>query len=99
MRGRESKKIVTVRRDVKIVHELGLHARPAAQFVSQANSFYSDIWLIKDGERFIGTSLVDVLLANIECGATVTLEARGVDAELAIDVLEKLIAKLNAAET
>ena len=92
------KKSLTVRREVKIVHELGLHARPAAQFVSKANSFEADIWLIKDGQRFIGTSIVDVLRANVECGAMLSLEARGVDAKSAIDALERLLAELDAAK-
>lgn len=95
MRLREKKGAITARRDLTIVNELGLHARPAAQFVAQANSFHCEIWLIKDGQRFSGTSMVDVLRANLECGATFTLEANGSDAECAIDHLEKVVAELN----
>lgn len=98
MRAREKKGAITVRRDLKIVNELGLHARPAAQFVACANSFHSEIWLIKDGRRFSGTSMVDVLRANLDCGATVTLEAIGFDAESAIDRLEKVVAELDDEE-
>ena len=95
MRLREKKGAVTARCDLKIVNELGLHARPAAQFVSHANSFHCELWLIKDGQRFSATSMVDVLRANLECGATVTLEAHGVDAESAIERLAKVVADLN----
>ncbi len=98
MRLRGKKEPLTLRRELRIVNELGLHARPAAQFVSHANSFHSEIWLIKDGQRFSGTSLVDVLRANLDCGATVTLEAHGVDAASAIDQLEKVVAELNDGE-
>src|SRR5215211_3161269 len=86
-------KPIIVRRDIKIVNELGLHARPAAQFVSHANSFHAEIWLIKDTQRFSGTSMVDILRANLDYGATVTLEAKGFDAKSAIDCLEKIVAK------
>ncbi len=95
MRLREKKGAITARRDLTIVNELGLHARPAAQFVARANSFHCEIWLIKDGQRFSGTSMVDVLRANLECGATFALEANGVDAESAVDRLEKVVAQLN----
>ncbi len=95
MRLREKNGAITARRDLTIVNELGLHARPAAQFVAHANSFHCEIWLIKDEQRFSGTSMVDVLRANLECGATVTLEANGVDAECAVDRLEKVVAELN----
>lgn len=98
MRAREKKDAITVRRDLQIVNELGLHARPAAQFVSCANSFHSEIWLVKDGRRFSGTSLVDVLRAELDCGATVILEACGIDAEAAVDCLAKLVAELDKAE-
>jgi phosphocarrier protein len=85
---------VTARRDVRIVNEMGLHARPAAQFVRQANSFRSEIWLVKEGERFSATSLIDVLRANLDCGASAALEAHGVDAEAAVEQLEKMLAGL-----
>ena len=98
MRLRERKEPTTVRRDVKIVNELGLHARPAAQFVRNANSFRSEIWLIKDGQRFSATSLIDVLRANLDCGATVTIEAHGVDAEAAIEKLAKVVSEFSDDE-
>ena len=60
---------------------LGLHARPAAQFVKRVRSFRSEIWLVKEGKRFSASSLIDVLRANLDCGATATLEAHGVDAD------------------
>lgn len=94
MRTRDRGEPVTVRREVTIVNELGLHARPAAQFVRHANAFRSEMWLIKDGQRFSGLSLIDILRANLECGATVTLEAKGVDAEAAIAKLERVVAGL-----
>ena len=79
---------ITVSREVIIQNELGLHARPAAQFVRKTNAFRSEVWIVRDQERFSGASLIDVLRANIECGASIILEAHGPDAESAIDALE-----------
>jgi phosphocarrier protein len=84
---------------VRITNRLGLHARPAAQFVKRVRSFRSEIWVIKDGRRFSASSLIDVLRANLDCGATATLEAHGVDADEALDELEKLLAEFHEKET
>ncbi len=86
------KESVTVRRDVTITNELGLHARPAAEFVRRANAFRSDIWLIKAGKKFPVDSLIEVMRANLECGAQAVLEAHGPDAEAAVDRLVQVLA-------
>jgi phosphotransferase system HPr (HPr) family protein len=82
---------VSVQREVRITNELGLHARPAAEFVKRAKHSLSEIWLVKDGKRYSASSLIDILRANLDCGATVTLEAHGVDAEEALVSLENLL--------
>ena len=95
MRFREKGVPVSVQREVHITNTLGLHARPAAEFVKRANSFRSEIWVVKDGKRYSAASLIDILRANLDCGATATLEANGVDAEEALDRLEKLLAEFH----
>jgi phosphocarrier protein HPr len=88
----------SAQREVRIINKLGLHARPAAQFVKCVRSFRSEIWLIKGGKRFSASSLIDVLRANLDCGATATLEAHGIDADEALDDLEKLLAEFHEKE-
>ena len=92
----EKRAPVSRQRQVRIANELGLHARPAAEFVKRAKSFRSEIWIVKDGKKHSAASLIDVLHANLDCGATATLEAHGVDAEEALDRLEKLLAESRA---
>jgi phosphocarrier protein len=84
---------------VRVVNKLGLHARPAAQFVKRVRSFRSEIWVIKDGKRYSASSLIDILRANLDCGATATLEAYGVDADEALEALDKLLAEFHETET
>ena len=95
---REKRAPVSTRRDVRITNKLGLHARPAAQFVKRARSFRSEIWVVKDGKRYSAASLIDILRANLDCGAAATLEAHGVDAEEALERLEKLLAEFHETE-
>ena len=90
-RSHPNDKSIVVTRTITVQNELGLHARPAAEFVRVANRFRSEITLIKDEQRFSASSLIDVLRANLDRGATDVLEARGADAEAAIARLEKLL--------
>jgi phosphotransferase system HPr (HPr) family protein len=98
MRFREQRAPISAQRDVRITNKLGLHARPAAEFVKRANSFRSEIWIVKDGKRHSAASLIDILRANLDCGATATIVAHGVDAEEALERLEKLLAEFGERE-
>jgi phosphocarrier protein HPr len=96
---RPKKVRTSAQREVRITNKLGLHARPAAQFVKRVRSFRSEIWVVKDSRRYSASSLIDVLRANLDCGATATLEAHGVDADEALDELEKLLTEFHEKET
>lgn len=92
---RENRANVSARREVRISNKLGLHARPAAHFVKHVRTFRSEIWLVTSDGRYSASSLIEVLRANLDCGATPTLEAQGVDAEEAVEQLEKLLGELD----
>jgi phosphocarrier protein HPr len=99
MRFGQKKARTSAQREVRITNRLGLHARPAAQFVKRVRSFRSEIWLVKESRRFSASSLIDVLRANLDCGATAMLEAHGVDADEALEELEKLLLEFHEKET
>jgi len=88
------KESVLIRREIKIINELGLHARPAAEFIRVANAYRSEIWILKGEERFSATSIIEVLRANLDCGDIATIEAKGRDAEEAVARLVKLVREL-----
>ena len=80
-----------MRREVEIVNKLGLHARPAALFVRWVSRFKSTITIWKGEQKFSAASLLEVLTANLDCGAHVVLEAIGSDEREALDKLELLL--------
>lgn len=82
---------VTIRQEITIINELGLHARPAAEFVLAAKAFRSQIWLVKGEERFSAASILEVLCANLNCGDSAIIEAEGRDAEEAVKRLAELV--------
>jgi phosphocarrier protein len=82
-----------IERRVEIVNGLGLHARPAAQFVKLATTFVSSIEIECDGERANGKSIMGVMMLAAECGASVHLYIDGPDEEAAAVALMGLIAR------
>ena len=80
-------------REIAIVNDVGLHARPATFFIQKANSYKASIWIEKEDRRVNAKSLLGVLSMGIVKGTVITLIADGEDEAEAIDGLEKLIAK------
>ena len=78
-------------RDIAIVNDVGLHARPATFFIQKANSYKASIWIEKEDRRVNAKSLLGVLSMGIVKGTVVTIIADGVDEAEAIDGREKLI--------
>ena len=64
-----------MRKEVEIVNKLGLHARPASHFVRCVIRFKSKITICKGDENFSVASILEVLSADLDCGARVVLEA------------------------
>lgn len=87
-----------MRREVEILNELGLHARPAAEFVRSVQSFDCDVTIWKGDEQFSAASIIEVLTANLDCGSRVVLEAVGPDAEVALTRLAELLLEFKAHE-
>lgn len=87
-----------MRREVEILNPLGLHARPAAEFVRCVHTFSSEITFRKGEERFSAHSILEVLSANLDCGSRIELEAIGDDASAALDRLEKLLFEFKEQE-
>ena len=86
---------VSAQREVQVSNKLGLHARPAAHFVKHVRTFRSEVWIVTADGRYSASRLIEVLRANLDCGATAMLEAHGVDADEAVERLQKLLGELH----
>lgn len=78
-------------RTVTIVNQLGLHARPAAEFVKVASRFRSDIRVRKEDFEVNGKSILGVMMLAAEHGSSITITATGDDADAAVDELTALV--------
>ena len=78
---------------VVIRNRLGLHARPAMQFVDLANQFASIITVRKGGEEPVdadGKSVMQMIILAATEGTTLKIEADGEDADNAVKELVDL---------
>ncbi len=83
---------MSIERALRIVNPLGLHARPAAQFVRTASGFPCEIEVSKDGMVVNGKSIMGVMMLAAECGSEILLRADGDEAEAALAALAQLVA-------
>jgi phosphocarrier protein len=83
---------MVVRRSFVITNRHGLHARATTAFVLTAARFAAEIEVEMDGRRADGKTFIDMLLLVATEGSTVTVCARGVDAEEAVQALGGVIA-------
>ncbi|WP_419785681.1 HPr family phosphocarrier protein [Pseudodesulfovibrio sp.] len=70
--------------------EHGLHARPAGKLAQKAQSFSSDIYLLAGENRADAKSILDVLTLAAGPGEIVEIQAKGDDADQALDALKRL---------
>lgn len=80
-----------VEKSVKVQIESGLQARPAAQFVQEANRFTADLFLEKDGKRINAKSIMGLMSIAVTKGETITLIADGPDEQIALNQLVSFI--------
>ena len=76
---------------VTIENRMGLHMRPAFQFVDMACQFESDI-LVRRQDRVVdGKHAMELLLLEASKGSSIEIQANGPDAEKAVDDLVALV--------
>ena len=85
--GENNSKIV---REFVIQNRYGIHARPAAMLVKTASKFQADVTLEKGAVRVSGKSIMGLMTMEASCGAKIRIVAEGVDAEQALDEIERL---------
>lgn len=73
-----------------IHNRMGLHARPAANFVSTANRYAAEIWVSKAGKSANAKSINQVATLGVRQGDEIVITAAGVDASQALTRLQLL---------
>ena len=74
-----------------VADPLGLHARPAADFVAQARSYESELVLTSGEKSGNCKSLLGVLKLGIGSGSEVRITATGSDEDAAVEALSAFL--------
>ena len=75
---------------VKVMTEVGLHARPAAEFVKAVAASGHLVHITnRTGKKVLGNSILGILSLGVKHGEEITIEVSGLSEEA---VLESLIA-------
>lgn len=80
-------------REFTVTNKLGIHARPAAQFVKTASTFSCNIQVEKDDEQADGKSIMGLMMLAAGHGSVLIITTEGDDSEQALDALGDLIAR------
>lgn len=80
-------------REFTVTNKLGIHARPAAQFVKTASTFTCEIQVEKDDEQADGKSIMGLMMLAAGHGSILTITTDGGDADTALEALGALIAR------
>ena len=80
-------------RELTISNKLGIHARPAAEFVQTASRYDAEIRVEKDGEEVDGKSIMGLMMLAAGHGSVLNVMAEGNDAEDALTAIEALVGR------
>ena len=80
-----------VEEKVTVTNSIGLHARPASQFLRTATQFESDVTLIKDDREYNGKSIISILAMAAKKDTLLTIRCSGEDEEEALSTLVQLV--------
>lgn len=83
-------------KEITVMNETGLHARPASDFVGLAGTFQSKIQLQRAGEedKYNAKSIIMLLSLGLAQGERAVLTAEGEDEKDAVEALAALIANM-----
>lgn len=83
-----------IEKNLTIVNETGIHARPASQFVTLLNGFKSNIQIIKGNRTANAKSIINVLSMALTKGTVITIKVDGADEQAAMTSIENFINNL-----
>ncbi len=79
-----------IMKELTVINDSGIHARPAALIVEAATRFKSQVIFIKDGMRANAKSIMNIMLLAAEPGAVILVESEGSDEVEALAAIEEL---------
>ncbi len=82
-----------IKREIIIINELGIHARPAGMIANTSSRFAADIKLVKDGVEVNAKSIMGIMTLAAGKDSVILVVASGRDEADAVKAIEDLFAR------
>lgn len=79
-----------IKKKIKIINKLGLHARASSKLTELANNFKCDIKIKKGSEEADAKNMMDILMLSANYNSKVDIIFSGSDEKKASNEIEKL---------
>lgn len=83
----------TAEKNVVVKLKTGLHARPAALFVQEANKYAAEIFVHKGEKKVNAKSIMGIMSLAISTNTEIKISAEGNDAKEAVQALSDIVSK------
>jgi phosphocarrier protein HPr len=80
-----------ISQSITVTNQTGIHARPAALFISAASKFKANLTVTKNGKSGNAKSLLSLLSLGISKDSEITISAEGEDEKEAVAKLVELV--------
>ena len=81
------------KKEIKILNELGIHARPAGMIANTSSRFICDIKIIKDKMEVNAKSIMGIMTLAAGKGTVITIVTNGADEVKALEAIGELFLK------
>ena len=82
-----------IKKDVKIINELGIHARPAGMIANTSARFACEVKIIKDKMEINAKSIMGIMTLAAGKGSVLTIVTDGADEGKALEAIQELFLK------
>ena len=79
-----------VEREIEVLNELGIHARPASILAKKAREFSCRLFILSDGDTADLSSMMSILMLAAAKGRKLVIRGEGDDAEEAVNAVVEL---------
>ena len=80
-----------VSKDTRVVDKMGLHMRPANNFITAMTKYKSDITIVFNGNKINDKSIMNIMAACIKYDSPITIICDGEDEQAMLDEAVSLI--------
>ena len=82
---------MTIKKELKIINQRGLHARAASKLVDVVKKYKSRVTVSKSGQKVTGNSILGLMMLAAGFGDKVIFEVTGEDEQESFEAIKILI--------